>query len=221
MDEVKDNKIVGLWLTPTVVGGIPSFVTGKDGKAIHIKHPIYLDYGNQRSRCLGNYDLCSNGWTVAMWVYMTSIDGREPDYILSSGAQTISCNVGIAVLYYNTGKLRCMLKNSHRTFDANVTMNLKIWFHLTITWSEDAGLMIYLNGNLATEDKVGKPKSPVADSFPKSTIGIPNTLINFNTSSLYIDMFGMCFLDDFIIWERRLSAVTISDLYNSPNYGVP
>jgi hypothetical protein len=214
MDEIKDNKIVGLGLTPTVGGGIPSFSPGKDGKAMRMKYPTYLDFGDQRSRCLGNFDRCSNGWTVAMWLQISNVD--DIGFILSSGGHTPYSNTGIALTYHKGGFMKCILKTSTTEWQAQVVMSLQTWYHVVIAWSPQNGLAVFLNGKFTIEIKAGTGRSSSTDSYRTFTIGVPNNIpTNDSADAPY---YGDGFIDDLIIWEKNLSAEDITNLYYSPNY---
>jgi hypothetical protein len=215
MEEIKDKKVAGLGLTPAVKDAIPAFVPGKDGKAIQLEPPTYLDYGNYRSRCFGNFDKCGNGWSTVMWVFVTSTDGSYPENILSSGGRTNGANVGISLQYFKDGYIKCTLKTSTFVYIGNVKMALKIWYHIAVTWSPKFGLAIFRNGKLASEVKTGTFKSVVPDSYPNFIIGTRNDKVNNDS-----DYYGKCLIDDLIIWEKRLPPGKISEIYYTPNYNV-
>jgi hypothetical protein len=150
-----------------------------------------------------------------MWVYITGTDGSHPEYIISSGGQTGSCNVGVTLQYYAAGYFSCTVKTSSSKYSIpKVNMAVKTWYHLVVTWSPAKGLAIFVNGKLAVEMKTGTSKSVVTDSYSNFTIGTPNN----NVLKKATDYYGKCLIDDLIVWEKSLSAETLSELYNTPNY---
>ncbi|XP_064622616.1 uncharacterized protein LOC135484853 [Lineus longissimus] len=216
MDEIKDDKLVGYGLIPTF-GVKPAFEPGKDGNAIRMQYPTYLDYGDQRHRCLGNFDKCSSGWTAAMWLY--NFDGnRHGGYFLSTGGQTAS--IGMALVYYNDANgdyIKCLLKTSRMKWSKSVKMSVQIWYHIAITWSTDNGLAIYLNGHLVIEQKTGKDETTTVDISRNFTIGVPNNILSLSDFS-QANYYPNGYIDDLMVWEKSLSAELIADLYNTPNY---
>ncbi|XP_064623231.1 adhesion G-protein coupled receptor D1-like [Lineus longissimus] len=218
MEEVKDGKLVGHGFTPTVKNAVPPdtvprFVSGKVGKAVHIKHPIFFDFGDHRSRCFGNPDKCNNGFTAAMWVYILSATDNE-GYIISSGGQTYQSNVGVAVLHVKAGYVLYEVRTTSHKYTGKVNIGLLEWYHLAFTWSVQDGLEIYMNGKRVVKNTTVTTKTLVPDLHTTFSIGnANNNLFGFSK------FFGKCYMDDLIVWEKRLTAQSISELYYTPNYG--
>ena len=62
----------------------------------------YVDYGNQRDRCLGSLSECPDGITISFWIKLGFYADNAAHYYISSGAQTKDSH-GIAIYTKENG----------------------------------------------------------------------------------------------------------------------
>ena len=72
------------------------------GTSLHLNSPDspndqYVDYGNQRDRCLGSLLECPDGITISFWIKLGFYADNAQHYYISSGGQTMHSH-GIAVI---------------------------------------------------------------------------------------------------------------------------
>ena len=76
-------------------------VPGVVGTSLRLNPPDspndqYVDYGNQRDRCLGSLSECPDGITISFWIKLGFYADNAEHYYVSSGGQTRESH-GIAV----------------------------------------------------------------------------------------------------------------------------
>ena len=76
-------------------------VPGVVGTSLRLNPPDspndqYVDYGNQRDRCLGSLSECPDGITISFWIKLGFHADNVQHYYISSGGQTVASH-GIAV----------------------------------------------------------------------------------------------------------------------------
>ena len=76
-------------------------VPGVVGTSLRLNPPDspndqYVDYGNQRDRCLGSLSECPDGITISLWIKLGFYAGKTAHYYVSSGADSYHSH-GIAI----------------------------------------------------------------------------------------------------------------------------
>ena len=75
--------------------------------------------------------------------------------------------------------------------------NSQEWFYFTFTWSVEAGLSYFENGQLIASTQVPEDITRASDIFTQLTIG------KFNAESL--DHYCNLSVSDLLIWRKRLT----------------
>ena len=170
--------------------------------AAHISSAGYLDLGNLREECIGNPEHCPFGFTLAFWIKLSpTVPQFITEYYISSGGQTGS-SYGMAV-YRHTVKNHCAIAvrtRMHTWSNPRVYLHPNLWHHMIITWSEDVGLTVYLNGTESYHQGDGVIiLNPIGvSSFNNLYIGRPN---NVNTR-----YYGDFYIDELHFWSERKDA---------------
>lgn len=82
------------------------------------------------------------------------------------------------------------------------------WTHILFTWTNKAGLKVYINATLTAENRNGSiSEEAYGDPYPDLVIGTGNS----KTYGHYVT--GA--FDEFVIWERALSPKEISLYYSA------
>ena len=84
MDQVTSGFIVG-YPAYGSSSASPSLICGIHGRALQFNGiDQYVDLGTHDDECMGNPDLCPNGFTWAMWLKIEPNNGVDTNFILSS-----------------------------------------------------------------------------------------------------------------------------------------
>ena len=124
----------------------PSIVTtnGRNGMAFNGVNQ-YVNFGYVRHRCIANLDLCPYGLTWALWVKPGGTSDIDA-YIISSGAMSNE-GAGMSMRTYDTKLYIWVSKPSHRYYcNYNLYNGYNQWYHLAITWTDDLGMVVYMDG---------------------------------------------------------------------------
>mgnify|MGYP001544162864 CR=1 FL=1 len=79
-----------------------------------------------------------------------------------------------------------------------------LWYHMTVTWSVQMGVRLYLNGTLAGSTPT------VTDSFGNQN---PSYDITIGRSSTKASSYGQFYMSEFYFWDRVLKLTEIKTLY--------
>ena len=200
--DVYDSYVNGVTLTAMADASINSL--GKIGKSIFFSSSQYLS--NESGGCPivinGN-----NEWSFSTWFYATTLPSIKGT---ASRFHTIRTNLGYFIGGIHTDdKLLLYITNSAGdVFDARglTTIQLNAWNHAVLI-ANNGNLKIYLNGN---DDTSGSPTYTGTLDIGKS-----DGLLQIGTSG---DVYFAGKLDEVGIWNRALTSVDVSLLYNK-GYG--
>ncbi len=213
MDAVYNKILVGgnnfngtLRVEATLVDGVLNLALYFDG------HQQWADLGVRKSECWGNADLCPNGATYALWIWVgpkaTRVDSQM--YYLSSGGEADDSN-GIAMYKDTTGIQAEFTANGTQYGPVNVPMTNEQWYHIVLIWHFISGLDIYLNGQIVRSDRLGKPAPGAENKYSNFYFGRPNDVTDSQDSSVL----GQFVLDDFKFWDKGKDADFVQNLFIS------
>ena len=209
MDDVTGNILKGYGLTGSLIGS-PQTIPGVYGNAMSFDGQTQaLDLGRHFGTCFGDISLCPDGYTLSFWFKYGTTKARDSSsnvYFISSGGQT-AWSHGIAVLF-QTGKF----KIAFRKPDGNLwklTTDLNAdWNHLSITWKQDNGLRLYVNGTQLEEAR----NASYADQKPAIDYGVhfgrPNNAPD-NTN-----WYGNFYVDEVLFFEREIEPVKAKGVFS-------
>ena len=165
-----------------------------------------IDMGNLRSTCFGNLNNCPNGHSMAFWLSISTAVGNEASdrYIFSGGGQTSSSH-GPCFAKRNSDFCAWYKKNAEAwavcgagVFDEPV--------HVVITWSNAAGLKLYVGGVM-----LAGQANPTIGSYNPS--GFDNFYFGRPNNGLL--KFGDFKMAHFMFWEEIISQDMIDRLGQS------
>ncbi len=97
MDQVFSNAVVG-YPAYGSTSSLPNLINGIHGNALSfngIDH--YVDLGLHDNECMGNPELCPNGFTWAMWLKIEPNNAVDNKFILSSSDGWGTSTKGVSI----------------------------------------------------------------------------------------------------------------------------
>jgi len=175
----------------------------------------YFDMGTTP----GQYNFLHNGndWTMSLWMKRNTIDPNKAEGMWSD--QNASSGVGIALWFDDRNsisrdhRLRCLISNgstqsNHSTSDGFVPKDTTTWYHYIITYTGSTDTVDFYRDNANHES---------------STIPITNSVSN-HQSNANLGAFATVILDEinaeideFSIWDRKLTSDERTLLHNNGN----
>ncbi|XP_022789234.1 protocadherin Fat 4-like [Stylophora pistillata] len=178
----------------------------------------WLLMGDFKDNCISNPSLCAEGLSIAFWVKFVS-----GQYVISSGGAS---GFATGFDFYResaAGDFRLVLQNSTSEWSLKLNDIPTDWFYFTFTWSVEAGLRYFQDGQLIASTQAPEKVTRGSDIFTSLTIGKPN---NVESPQYY----GNLSVSDLLIWRKRLTDeevlhsykisrhVTGKDMPSSPQY---
>lgn len=176
------------------------FMTGKISQSCYFSGYSYLRTTDYVAGLLDNF----SQFTLSAWIH--------PDSVV--GTQSIIEKNGPYVMWLNGNTLYAGIYNgSQWTYVSGVTtINANEWTHVAFTHDINTGLMTtYVNGNYDANTSVGGQMIAAGGTLivgGGSFVGL-NPDVRFFTG----------YIDEVRIYNRTLSAVEVTDLYNQTWYG--
>ncbi|KAG7332042.1 hypothetical protein KOW79_003876 [Hemibagrus wyckioides] len=173
-------------------------VEGVVNKGIYLngdRGATFLHFGNYKNSCISDPTLCGpQGITFSFFWKNQESHSRfavmSGGKIISNGFSVYTNPFGGYVEFYTRG-------NSQR-WKANINLPGPFWTHILFTWTLKDGLKIYINGTFSISDAKGDTSQDYGDTHADLVIGT-------GTSQSYGHYVTASF-DEFVIWERALSA---------------
>lgn len=109
--------------------------------------------------CLMDPGKCISGFTLASKLFLHSsvASYTKPKYIVDTGASSAKSR-GIS-MYVMSGKVFAELATTSKVWTVSAPVDVNSWLFISITWSNDNGLLLYFNGVKKFEDKTGRLES--------------------------------------------------------------
>ncbi|XP_060080041.1 uncharacterized protein LOC132559439 isoform X2 [Ylistrum balloti] len=138
------------------VYGAPILTRGALNKALVLDRGQWIQVSGpgHRYECFGDLDLCSRGYTLGLWVYFKNAGNTKGVYMTNGGHDAESHGIAMT---YKLGLLEFTFKKKNGqtwTVKSDNVLSDK-WYHVSVTWKENEGLSLYLNG-----DPVSKGPNP-------------------------------------------------------------
>ena len=204
------QHIVGGTYDGKVIGTGLSLVPGKLGQALDTgANSAYVELGQEhRGTCFGTPDLCTNGYSLALWLYRRSYSSGEAYYVCTGG-QTGS-SFGISIHGKPDGKLGFDFKTKTHWYRLTHPVTFNAWHHVAFSWTPTDNLKAYVDGKyVGTSGK--NPNTRATTQWNTFFIGKPN-----NNNWYY----GSAYIDEILFWNSYKQASffqTLFQFYENPN----
>ena len=103
-----------------------------------------IDFGDFSENCISDFALCTNGITVAFWVYV--VDGEDSDILYTAEKDA---DRGLTIFYLTaTSQLTVNMYSTNKYGSLSVKITPRIWYHIFVAWREkpDTNLWMVING---------------------------------------------------------------------------
>ena len=210
MESLSAGQLLGGTYTGSMYGSGVALVPGKLGKALYVGYQQedgFVDLGEIRGNCFGEPHLCQQGYTLMMWIHRPVVQPPNHYYFCNGGQASSSYGISI---HGHLDYLGFQLKTKTKWYKFSAQVSTNVWHHIGFTWSEQMGLLVYVDG-----ERVLGPSDVVLNSRPSTTynnffIGKPNNVGNY---------YGTAILDEVLFWEELKDPdffKTVYDSYSDP-----
>ena len=163
-DTIEENPTIDTPEYTLEVDGVRETVTSDEGDyALVFEGNTTTEVTSKNADCLGDVLLCSPSMGFTYFFRAQFIQYEEDMYFISSGAEK-DTDYGISFLYHS-GKFRFTVSTSEKIwFVETHAVEILVWHDIAISWSEEIGIEIYIDGNLTAmsgsavvKDKASEP----------------------------------------------------------------
>ncbi|CAH1776660.1 unnamed protein product [Owenia fusiformis] len=172
----------------------------------------WVDLGNHRHECFGDLQLCPNGYTLSIWLYIGPKVANEM-YYFSSGGQT-GYSFGVA-LRWLSGDLSSWFSTRDEIWKVSHPGEKGVWQHIVLTWKQVEGLSLWINCTNVETDTVSDTRNVQTTQWNNIVLGRPNNNFGY---------YGEAIFDELIFWDKKLEDERIEDLcvaYDTDRYSTP
>ncbi|KAI5094699.1 adhesion G-protein coupled receptor D1, partial [Silurus meridionalis] len=183
------------------IGNRTDIVEGVVNKGIYLngdRGATFLHFGNYRNSCISDPTLCGpQGITFSFFWKNQNSHSR---FAVMSGGKIISNGFSVYTNPYG-GYVEFYTRRNSQRWKANIDLPGPFWTHILFTWTLKDGLKIYINGTFSVNDTKGDMSYNYGDTYADLVIGTgpSHSYGHYVTASF----------DEFVIWERALSAKEI------------
>lgn len=198
--EFKTNKEGLLFNECTTEQGVVNQSLMTDGKS------AWVNLGPFINTCVSDPSLCPNGFSVALWMKYEILDANGLQYFMGTSGNRDGLK-GFLIYqdfpYDKEDHLAIKVENGTVLWKRSFSVPRSNWTHVTFTWDEREGLVIYSNGSYVGGDPKGKTTKLERSYFTMFTLGRPNNVYAFSKAAY----------DELAVWERKLHPREIEAIY--------
>ena len=169
------------------------------------------------SRCLTDVSLCTNGFSLSVWLYLRTPRTGNPRsaFILNRGGETINVNAAQISILHGSNSITVIFRQKYGSTQGSfwnssaVTTPERQWFHLSFTWRRFGQLKVYVNGEFRTGVD-GEFYSPRGAYSPEEMyLGRPRDVEY---------MYANAKIDDLYLFDYEKNAAEIQELASLSEY---
>jgi len=213
----KNGELLGGSLSRQLSGSY-NFVRGVVGNALYIPGDpdsnLYL--GNRRDGCFWSPKLCTNGYTLALWIKIGPKKGKVL-FFLTNGGHT-KASYGISLHLKPTNRLGFWLSTSKRIFKVECIITRNKWFHLAVVWRYNKMLKAFIDGKICGSKVYGAQQIVSHTAYNGFYFGAEN-------KGVKNELGGEATYDELLFWNEYKSETDIHNLFlsylylgNKPNH---
>ena len=166
----------------------------------------WVNFGSFVNTCVSEPSLCPLGFTFTLWIKYAILDNNGLQYFIGTGGTKEGLK-GFLIYqdfpYDKEDHLAIKVENGTMLWKRSFPVPRDSWTHVTFTWDERDGLVIYSNGSSAGADQKGK-KTKLEEVYNTSfTFGRPNNEMIFSKAAY----------DEIAVWNRKLHPKEVEAVY--------
>ncbi|KAL5005761.1 hypothetical protein ScPMuIL_016919 [Solemya velum] len=218
MDQLMGRRVVNPSGLDSTIRGNAALVSGVLNSALEINgkmESLMISGPGHRDSCFGDLSLCPKGYTLGLWEKFRNVGNKRGVY-MSNGGHTENSH-GIAMTY-KIGSLQFIFRmesgKEWKVTASNVLPNY--WYHVLVTWHEDRGLLLYVNGNRAAKDVQPQRRSRANRRSSDEEFILGGIDTDGGKQNL-----GVIKVDEFHFWSEFKSAEEIRELAPIYQYHFP
>ena len=174
----------------------------------------WVNFGSFVNTCLSEPSLCPYGLTVTLWIKYAILDNNGIQYFMGTSGTKEGLR-GFLIYqdfpYDREDHLAVKVENGTVLWKRSFAVPRDTWTHVTFTWDDRDGLVIYANGSAVGGEPDGKTTKPQDVYFTTFTLGRPNNKMVFSKAAY----------DEIAMWERKLHPKEIEAVFKrTAGYGV-
>lgn len=174
----------------------------------------WVNIGSFVNTCVSEPSLCPYGFTVTLWIKYAILDNIGLQYFMGTSGTKEGLR-GFLIYqdfaYDSEDHLAVKVENGTVLWKRSFAVPRDTWTHVSFTWDERDGLVIYANGSSVGGDPKGKTTEPKDVYFSTFTLGRPNNEMVFSRAAY----------DEIAVWERKLHPKEIEAVYKrTAGFGV-
>ena len=198
--DLKTNKEGLVFNNCVILPGVVNQSLVTDGNG------AWVNFGSFINTCISDPSLCPTGFTVALWIKYQILDNKGLQYFMGTSGNKYGLR-GFLIyqdfLYDREDHLAIKVENGTVLWKRSFAVPRDSWTHVTFTWDERDGLVIYANGSSVGGDPKGKTTDPEKVYSKNFTLGRPNNALIFSKAAY----------DEIAVWERKLHPREIEEVY--------
>lgn len=198
--DLKGNREGRLFNNCVVSKGVVNQSLQTDGKG------AWVNFGSFINTCVSDPSKCPSGFTVALWIKYQILDDNGRQYFIGTSGNKDGLR-GFLIYqdfsYDREDHLAIKVENGSMLWKRSFAVPRDNWTHVTFTWDERDGLVIYSNGSYVGGDPKGKTTQPEDIYYTTFTLGRPNNEFIFSKAAY----------DEIAVWERKLHPREIEAVY--------
>lgn len=166
----------------------------------------WVNFGSFVNTCVSEPSLCPLGFTFALWIKYAILDNNGLQYFIGTSGTKEGLK-GFLIYqdfpYDKEDHLAIKVENGTMLWKRSFPVPRDSWTHVTFTWDERDGLVIYSNGSSAGADQKGKKTKPEEVYNTSFTFGRPNNEVIFSKAAY----------DEIAVWNRKLHPKEVEAVY--------
>ncbi|KAL8587816.1 hypothetical protein ACOMHN_021034 [Nucella lapillus] len=218
MDAVVEGTLLNPSGLDSLVQGGARLVPGVRGQALLLdgrSQWLRVTGADHRRECFGDLARCDKGYYMGLWMQFRGV-GYQKGVYLSNGGHSSSSH-GVALLY-SKGRLEAVFKMANGrewTTEARDVVEGR-WYHVAVTWSQNRGLFVYVNGVRMGHDRAATQRAPASGQSRYNGFYIGRA--NDNTGT---DRLGQVLVDDFVFMSTYKTGREVRESGPIFHYHVP
>lgn len=190
-----NGKVNGGFATVSGIVGSALALSGNDSS---------VDFGVVPISCLNKPSTCDSGFTIAFWLKIPEFQGNK--IILQLGEHRYSRGFTVWTRKSTKKNIGFSINTRLRKYQWLQEWNSGDWNHIALKWDNNTqSLQIFVNCSLAQVFNTSEPGEPVEHDKPSRLILGASQGLKKNIKLL---------VDEFAIWDRLLSNVTLCELFH-------